>query len=692
MKRKANSGMAMAMVVLFIVVMASLGVVMVTLSTSSMRAARIIPTLDGVHYAAEAALFRGLPGIVDELVADYIGPGTAPVVDATNQMGAMAVARLTLSAAFNTAISSAASPTDVSGTVIANILLGDDLFMQAVRNAVGGFVVDTFGVSLPAPHTGVPSDASDFHYFQHVGTDAFGNPIIDASAEGFITPAYVNFQYNGSDLVVGIHSLTATSPQGPQVLPGNLARFTIGITVEPYIITTSHAGGVVLSERILLPFETFYINFDVETQDGNDVVFATRGNATFSCLGYCSDHHIVGFCVASCSHRVSGIFPGGWGGSYSCNPSATCTGTFWGGRHGILYGNGAPPQTVTIPDFTSYASTRRDEIRRNSGHRIGTNQIVLPSAPAYVTVPQVAAAGGIITRTSNGNIYLGNDPNNLTLVITGSPLQEYVRIGAGPPPTLVGDWSGVNIFFENPWGGPIQFGSTSANQPAFRVVNSSSNPRYIYTEQATVINVRGGNTVATGFAMEWVSLHSHTRVYFHSPGVTGLPSQLAVPSGVSSMASLTPGHVSIGAEFTSNNHIEGVISASIWNPDQRPQFNAHGQVSMSVRTQDNAEMGALFYNLNGSTMTVHVENGGSRFDGLFFGHSSSAGGINGHANLHMPSPGNPTRLPTMPLFLRLQQWLNEQAGLGGPGGTVIHPPVFTPGGGGIRVNDVDILR
>jgi hypothetical protein len=60
--KKRNAGMALTMVVLFIVVMSIIGVTMVSIAMASSRNAAVVPAFDTVHYTAEAAMTRAMPG------------------------------------------------------------------------------------------------------------------------------------------------------------------------------------------------------------------------------------------------------------------------------------------------------------------------------------------------------------------------------------------------------------------------------------------------------------------------------------------------------------------------------------------------------------------------------------------------------------------------------------------------------
>jgi hypothetical protein len=620
-KTKNTSGMSLGIVVVFIMMMTAIGLAMIVASTSSLRSAQIMPEQDGFYFAAEAAMNRVVPGVVSTLSDNMgIAPSGPPTHAQVATTAMAAAASNELSSLITTAwLGNSLTPEQRQTAMRNHLFRTGSNFEAGVQTAIHNFLNSS--LNLPAAHNpvnGVVSNttvSTSSPYFWLIdGTDT------TTPSEGFGAPAFANIQRAGGGSTVLVGGLSESNITVGVPFDTGLAAPTPGyriwrvpVTVNPHITINSYSGAVQLTQQLNIAFQPFYVEF--YRQSDNPAVFATVDGARWACLGYCSQ---ATSCVTNCNHRSATpiVTLPNPPHLYSCQ-SQPCNGLPWlnnmnisnAGLHGVRYNGGAPPESQTIPAMAAPASNRRTQVYNNAQSTVGGRYNIPGDVPGVNNAPHA-----IERRASDGRIRVRQTATgSWSDWIAPTGTNFHITSGGTWPAgvTLVGDFSGINIFVQN--SAPLTLGGPTNGTTTSHFIsqnNTGANPgtRYIATGGPITVNV------TNGLVMEHVSVCStNSNIAFNSPGAL-VPN---APSGISSLTG-SPGIVSMGAEFIATGDINGTISVSGWNSAQIPQFSSHQMVEMRMRSTEAVRMGGLFHNLGGNHIRVGIHNHGAAFDGMFF--------------------------------------------------------------------------
>jgi hypothetical protein len=541
-------------------------------------------------------------------------------------------------------------------TELATRLSGNPVFVSGLRQAVHSFVNSSV-VELPAtaavgnrPNRNINSP-DYFWLYDSSGGDT------NVEREGFAAPAFANIYrvQSGPDMGL-VHVDLSTDPADPGIVTSMpifhpdydqprefpdryVYTYLINIQVHPIITATSVSEAVELYQRIKLAFPAFTLRFEVNIPKDPHVCpdpcpCINCICDTCPCTIDCGCPECTCTYICNCPPCTCPMSPCTCGGSIvvfaANNPVAFGQLGYVGEHHTgpqVTYNGGAPPDFVHMPVMTA------NDSHGNMGgdaFRGWVRDQAQNSANASTNALSVPGGATIMRRNDgwisiNGGNYQAPPGNGQSLSITGN----------WPGVTLVGDFTGINVFVRNDV--PLTLGSATQ---AFTVRNTPAAQRSIATNGSVTVNVTDGTT------MEHVNIGAHNgAMTFVSHG--------------------NPNNVSMGARFISGNHMTGEIRVSGWNAAQIPQFYTHQTVNITMRGVNRTTgaeaaipMGGLFQSIGGSHMGgVRVYNGGASFDGMFFANSSGTGSlINGNTNIVMP-PRFPLNMPAMP---RLQRWLEDQ--------------------------------
>jgi len=265
MKNKKKSGMSLGIVVMFIMVMALIGVIMIAMSTSAFIQSTVLYRLDANYYSAEAALNRAVPGVVSYLID---GDSTSTAI-ALQDAAFQSLVRFSSTGSF--------SLSDLNLSDLEDWFIGDSQLGSEIMEIMHNYVVDTIGELPPLvdPATGIPASTVGLDYFWLVyGAGELGrNPTM--AADGFGAPAFANIARAGSafdspinvGFDLGVEIVNIPSDFGWQV--GHVHGFVV-----PYITFVSNSGGVALHQDVNLMRYAFSVPFDIfnpfPTTDGDD--------------------------------------------------------------------------------------------------------------------------------------------------------------------------------------------------------------------------------------------------------------------------------------------------------------------------------------------------------------------------------------------------------------------------------------
>ncbi|MCL2576967.1 MAG: hypothetical protein FWE27_02805 [Defluviitaleaceae bacterium] len=284
---KKTAGMSMGIVIIFIMVMSVAVTALLVVSVNALRNANRLPQTDGEFFSAEAAMNRALPGIAESMIT-YIP--IAPTTTAINQMVQEAETQIANANLIDSAFTSLDDTAQQNELL--NFLRTNAVFQNRVKDAVSLYIQNALG-GLPPAHDPVallngtvdPSTSSSIFWLID-GND------ITSPQEGMAEPAFVNLPRDGGNVRIGWHdggAFTDGISVSPPVVSGNTRTFNINIA--PYITVNSYSGVVELTERILVPFSSFYISYEVN--NGDPVVMASQNPDSFGCYGFCAANGIT---------------------------------------------------------------------------------------------------------------------------------------------------------------------------------------------------------------------------------------------------------------------------------------------------------------------------------------------------------------------------------------------------------------
>ncbi|MCL2047568.1 MAG: hypothetical protein FWG87_02465, partial [Defluviitaleaceae bacterium] len=614
---RRNAGLALPTVVLFIIMMATVGTLMVVVSNRSMKMSNATPTLDGHYYAAESAINRAMVSLVND-VSDFS-------VDTVEEAAKQAAADI--AAAVGTRFSSFPSTgsTVPTGTMLGNYLKTgfdtDSGYQEGIRNAVHTYI--STAINLPAPHSSTPSIGVSEAYFWLIdGADNDTWPLgadVTSAMDGFNAPGYANLKrVSASDdtLWVGLVDVTATEPYMDDSHPNHeddipgLKMYRTTVTIKPYITFESYAGTVTggqsITQDIVIPIGKFNVHFGM--------------------------YEYAGSPDGSASGNLYGVTVSAYDGGLE-------------GR-GVTYGNEkshTPPAVSHIPPlnkdenqgaFDRFTASMYD-VFGGLHTDYGSSNINIYSTPGNAPVTaHIDIVGGNRVLTIDGVVtpMPPGDPPNLILN-TGMPL------------ILTGDFTGVNLLNRGP---SLVLGSADVPFKAENVAGKE-NQTFIAATTRIEVNVRDG------LALENVNVATDGFVNFNSP-----PDTL--------------GSISLGATFMGKEGgIHGTIAATAWKEGQIPQFYARSNIGAKdgetynplmfkgVDSEGNSakvdNMGGLFVTSDGGHVMLNVDNDGADFNGILIANESVGSFIEGDTNI------NGTKLPTMDMMPELEDFFeNDNAG------------------------------
>jgi len=685
MNKKQTAGMAMGTVIIFIMVMSVTAVALLVASTNALRNAQRLPQGDGEFFSAEAAMNRAVPGIVTELVANTgAGSLVETVIDA---ISIESYERLTVPPLITSDFLSSSAPGPTTDTErqaeIRNRLLTDTAgFHDFVRGEVHDFVENALG-SLPIRH-----DLNLAALRDGTADTTIGNPLfwlvdgtnVSEPTEAFGAPAFANLQRVDAtdtvelgwptvgDFVDGIRVVGPVS--GWAGSTANQRRFEI--TVMPYITVNSYAGVTELTERVLVPFAPFYIEFEVNNEI--ESVFAGEQMATFNCLGFC---HNDG--ASFSPHTFSDEFVAAYGGgspfrSCGTNSNSTfCPANFsnpLSTLHQVRFNGTHPPDPIRIDPMNAYFGNYREGYWNNA--RPVSTGGTIPNA-LFMQIPSNVPTFTILGERIGANHFIryGSAAGVATATPIPAPTHLFVS-GGGQHTTLIGDFSGINVYVRNN-------ASASFNIPNYTIAGENVNFSNVALTLGTETQpfVVDNTSDETSIFVSWANILVNV-----SDGFTANRVNIGTQTGDIRIRSFVAGDVVMNARFMAQN-VRGFINASNWSGI--PLFMATGQIRMRMLSgnsgADYVPMGAFFHSTGGDHLSVGIENGGARFDGYFFSNSSSGSIIRGNTNLAVPP--NPPVLDMMPELV---------AALGIAESLVTGSVVNGGGGNNLNVSDINTFQ
>ncbi|MCL2047463.1 MAG: hypothetical protein FWG87_01935 [Defluviitaleaceae bacterium] len=467
--RKAN-GLALPTVVLFIIMMATVGTLMVVVSNRSMKMSNATPTLDGHYYAAESAINRAMVGLVSDVSDFSVSAVQEAAKQAAEDIMVAVNARLM---SFPHSGANAPNRTDLQDFLVNSFDANAENFQDKIRNAVHDYI--SGAISLPAPHSATPSMGTSEVYFWLVGADE------TAPMDGFNTPGYANLARVGTGadadkLRVGLAGVTVTTPAQDSSHPLNEAGeyevWKTSIGIKPYITFESYAGTVsgtqAITQDIIIPFDEFDVYFGFDVTGGN-------GGAS-----------------------ADGAF---WG----IIPSALTVG---GDNKTKVNGGTNYPTPLPLNSLTSAIDNLRNDIRKKA---YGSDTYHMASnVPGPAHTVEVVMIDGERRLRINGN----GSANTMANTMAVPPNNRLVIDSPSSGVTLMGDFSGMSIVGQNI---PVFLGSADSNPKPkpFISSNSSNNETFIFTQSNITVNVSDGTTLNN------VSVGTTQNMSFQSHGVPG---------------------------------------------------------------------------------------------------------------------------------------------------------------------------
>lgn len=652
---KKTAGLSMGVVIIFVTLMSVMALAMVMSATMAFRNAQRIPVADGTFFSAEAAMNTALSGIAIELVS----------LGTDNELNVMrSVAQNRMSAGLITNTVAEGLPSSLpSASIISHLMAPGSAFPDAVRNQARSLIATNIALPpMPASAGVLPvRDALSPGYFWFIEGNDVNTPRGD-----FAEPAFANLRRDGSGVYVGFTeaNLNAwlqmtpidTVVDGPNVSGATTTTTTtrtwrIHVEVSPYIVAISYAGEVELSNRLELPFEPFYIDFEtvqvvtVTQPPGTPDTPGTPGTPGNSGGGATGNffHTDPNWANADPNNPVNAA----WSNSQMGYPNVTVNGGAPGGSVPMPQMSGDCP--IHGAGFNTFMSGIRSQARGES-----------PGSSSHsITVP----AGATVMRREDGRIST-NGGTTWTEIPAG---RDGLRItGNYPGVTLVGDFTGLNVYVTN----NVTLNLGSATQP-FIALNTPGNERAVASSGNVLVNV------VDGHATDNVFINSYNGTFrFENPGAANAERR-----------------VHMGATFIANNFWnwsgpDNEIRATQWGfpelatadrPIPIPQFISHQAVKLNFTAVNGPfDMGAFIMSASGDSIQVTVNNGTSNnrgnFHGMFVGQQNA--GINrlqGVANLIQP--------PLMPRTEHMLPRFSSWAGISGGsnGGTTTPGTPGTPG-------------
>ncbi|MCL2049554.1 MAG: hypothetical protein FWG87_12615 [Defluviitaleaceae bacterium] len=284
--RKAN-GLALPTVVLFIIMMATVGTLMVVVSNRSMKMSNVTPTLDGHFYAAEAAINRAMPEVVSDLAddSDKLKDVAKAILEAASDVIDEELTKLEEA---DKELTEEAPPCGDDSCDYKDACVGqwvrEKLYYHATFPAK---VVTEIGTLLVESGVAVK--------FTNGGYSLISDT--NQAVDGFNVPAHVDLLKEGAS-IKGINF---------DIRTGYVSATEVQIDIMPYITLTSTAGTVELEEKIVMATTGFVLNTEkkggirnaasFDTLDGNEEGVDILKNTPFTTKD--SSDHRPPTCVAT---------------------------------------------------------------------------------------------------------------------------------------------------------------------------------------------------------------------------------------------------------------------------------------------------------------------------------------------------------------------------------------------------------
>ncbi|MCL2049960.1 MAG: hypothetical protein FWG87_14660 [Defluviitaleaceae bacterium] len=640
---RRNAGLALPTVVLFIIMMATVGTLMVVVSNRSMRMSNATPTLDGHYYAAESAINRAMVGLVSD-VSDF--------TDADVEAAALQAVKNITTAVSNAFVgftppsSVIADPESAAfANAIANHLMdsfdSNSTYQAGIRNAVHDYISEL--VVLPNPQGGAFNSDVSAAYFWLIGTT-------DTSPmDGFNTPGYANLVRVGTGadadkVQVGLVSVSATNPIMASLVVGHpdyhpdhtdetpgLRMYKTNITIKPYITFESYAGtvtgGQAITQDIAIPIGKFDVFFGIQH-------YASGGGADSPFFGIIPDSLHVG--------SDDTTFNGG-----TVVPDVIPLEPY---RHDLMrYRAGIFNKVASkISSATVDTEQNPDNLGNAIQQAIGSIPINIPPNGNWQAMTSIE----VVVINGESRLRLDGNGTANTLANTVPIPDDNTLVFAAPytGATLIGDFTGINVIVKS---GSVTLGSGGSDPKPFISNNSVANETVIWSSGEINVNVSDGmnmNNVTVGSFGGNMNILSHGE-----PGKVHMNAIFA--------AERMEGNVN-NPDATPN-----VIKAAEWDTNQLPQFYVNGQMQLAMEGIDKdgngIAMSGLFANADGSQVKIDINNGGADFNGIIAAPPSHGSHVRGNTNFIVPPKITAEAMDVVPA---LDVQINSGGGGGGGGG------------------------